>query len=86
MVINMNTHALIVFLVVGLIAGFLASFIVGGRGLIHYLLTGVIGAVVGGFLFSALGIHLGIGNIWVKEIVQATIGAVVVVLAARMLA
>jgi uncharacterized membrane protein YeaQ/YmgE (transglycosylase-associated protein family) len=80
----MNTHALLVFLGVGLVAGFLASFIVGGGGLIRYLVTGVIGAFVGGFLFSALGIHLGISNIWAVEIIHATVGAVVVVLVARL--
>ena len=50
----MDTHALLVFLVVGLVAGFLASLIVGGGGLVRYLVTGVIGAFVGGFLFRRL--------------------------------
>lgn len=82
----MDTHALLVFLGVGLVAGFLASFIVGGGGLVRYLVTGVIGAFVGGFLFSALGIHLGISNIWAIEIIHATVGAVIVVLVARLVA
>ena len=82
----MDTHALLVFLVVGLVAGFLASLIVGGGGLVRYLVTGVIGAFVGGYLFGVLGIHLGISNIWAVEIIHATVGAVVVVLVARLVA
>jgi uncharacterized membrane protein YeaQ/YmgE (transglycosylase-associated protein family) len=82
----MDARALIVFAVIGIIAGFLASFLVGGGGLIRYLITGVIGALVGGFLLSALGINLGISNPLASQIVTATIGAVVVVLAARMIA
>ncbi len=86
MVKNMNANSLIIFLVVGVVAGFLASFVVGGGGLVRYLITGVIGAFVGGFLFSALGIQLGIGNALFAAIVQATIGAIVVVFAARLIA
>ncbi|MCX7328291.1 MAG: GlsB/YeaQ/YmgE family stress response membrane protein [Hyphomicrobiales bacterium] len=82
----MDARALIVFAVIGIIAGFLASFLVGGGGLIRYLITGVFGALVGGFLLSALGINLGISNPLASQIVTATIGAVVVVLAARMIA
>ena len=82
----MDARALIVFAVIGIIAGFLASFLVGGGGLIRYLITGVIGALVGGFLLSSLGINLGISNPLASQIVTATIGAVVVVLAARMIA
>ena len=43
----MDLRALGIFLAIGLIAGFLASFVVGGGGLIRYLITGVIGAFVG---------------------------------------
>ena len=53
----MDTRSLLVFLAIGIVAGFLASFIVGGGGLVRYLITGVIGAFVGGYLFSALKIN-----------------------------
>lgn len=79
----MDARGLIVFLLIGLVAGWLASFVVGGGGLIKYLLSGVIGAFVGGWLLSALGVSLGIGNPLVSQIVTATIGAIVVVLIAR---
>ena len=83
---SIGTEAWVVFLLIGLVAGFLASLIVGGGGLISCLLSGVIGAFVGGFLFHALGISLGIENALVVEIIHATVGAVVVVLLARAIA
>ena len=78
----MDTRSLLVFLAIGLVAGFLASFIVGGGGLVRYLITGVIGAFVGGYLFSALGINVG-GSPLVSQIITSTVGAIVVVLLAR---
>ena len=83
---TIETQALVVFLLIGLVAGFLASLVVGGGGLIRCLLTGVIGAFVGGFLFQALGISLGIDNPLVVQIIHATVGAIVVVLVARLIA
>ena len=82
----MDVQALVVFLLIGLVAGWLASLIVGGGGLVRYLLTGVIGAFVGGLLLGFLGISLGISNPLVAQIVTATIGAVVVVLVGRLVA
>jgi uncharacterized membrane protein YeaQ/YmgE (transglycosylase-associated protein family) len=83
---SMGTEAWIVFLIIGLVAGFLASLLVGGGGLISCLLSGVIGAFVGGFIFHALGISLGIENALVVEIIHATVGAIIVVLLARAIA
>ena len=57
---RMDTRSLVIFLVIGLVAGFLASLIVGGGGLITYLVSGIIGSFVGGYLFAALNINLGI--------------------------
>lgn len=82
---ELDTRALIVFLLIGLVAGWLASFVVGGGGLIKYLLSGVIGAFVGGWLLGAMGISLGIANPLVSQIITATIGAIVVVLIARLI-
>ncbi|CAA2140120.1 GlsB/YeaQ/YmgE family stress response membrane protein [Hyphomicrobium sp. ghe19] len=81
-----QTRDLVVFAIIGIIAGFLASLVVGGDGLIRYLITGIIGAFVGGYLFRALGINLGIRNAFVSEIVTAAIGAIVIVLVARLIA
>ncbi len=81
-----QTRELIVFAIIGIVAGFLASFVVGGSGLIRYLITGIIGAFVGGYVFKAFGINLGINNAFLSEIVTAAVGAVIVVLIARLIA
>jgi uncharacterized membrane protein YeaQ/YmgE (transglycosylase-associated protein family) len=81
-----QTRAIVVFCLIGLVAGFLASIVVGGSGLVTWLLSGVIGAFVGGFLLNAAGINLGIRNELLSQIVTATIGAIVVILIARLIA
>ncbi|HVT93591.1 MAG TPA: GlsB/YeaQ/YmgE family stress response membrane protein [Bryobacteraceae bacterium] len=66
-------------LLLGLIAGFLGSKIVNksGEGLLLDIVLGIVGAFVGGFLFSTFGAHGVTGlNIW--SLIVATIGAVVV--------
>lgn len=83
---NNNMRSIIIFLVIGLVAGWLASWIVGGGGLLTYLVSGVLGAFVGGYLFSALKINLPFRNIWVSQIVTATVGAIIVVIVARLIA
>ena len=73
------------FLIVGLVAGWLAGLVVkgGGFGLIGDLVVGVIGAVLGGWLFSTFGASLGGGLI--GSIVVATIGAVILLVIVRAL-
>jgi len=84
---NNNTRAIVIFLVIGLIAGWLASWIVpSSSSLLTFLIAGVIGAFVGGYLFSALKINLPIRNIWLSQILTATVGAVIVLLVAKLLA
>jgi uncharacterized membrane protein YeaQ/YmgE (transglycosylase-associated protein family) len=80
-----NTRAIVIFLVIGLIAGWLASWIVGGGGLLTYLISGVLGAFVGGYLFSALKINLPIRNVWISQIITATVGAIIVLIVARLI-
>ncbi len=81
-----KTQAIVSMVVIGLVAGWLASVVVGGGGLIRYAITGIIGSFVGGFLFQFMGWKIGIGNALVEQILVSTIGAIVVVLAARLLA
>ena len=82
----MDAKGLIVFLVIGLIAGWLASLIVGGAGgLLTYLIIGVIGAFVGGFLLNAIGLKIGTGNAIVNQIITSAIGAIVVLIVARLI-
>ncbi|MBO6509855.1 MAG: GlsB/YeaQ/YmgE family stress response membrane protein [Roseibium sp.] len=82
----MDAKSILIWIAIGIIAGWLASVIVGGGGLIRYLITGLIGAFVGGFIFKVAGININLGNSYVNEIVVAAIGAIVVVLIARLLA
>src|SRR5690625_4502203 len=65
------------FLIIGIIAGWLAGKIMkgGGFGLLVNLVVGVVGAVLGGWIFSALGFSTTGGIIW--NLVVATIGAIV---------
>jgi uncharacterized membrane protein YeaQ/YmgE (transglycosylase-associated protein family) len=80
-------QALLPIALVGLLAGFLASFLIpGGGGLIRYLVSGVLGAFIGGFALSAAGIELKIRNPLAAQIATATIGAVIVLLLAKLIA
>jgi uncharacterized membrane protein YeaQ/YmgE (transglycosylase-associated protein family) len=70
--------SLLVFLLVGAIAGWLAGLIVRGFGfgLIGNIVVGIIGALVAGYLFPRLGVGLPAGLI--GEILSAAVGAVIV--------
>jgi uncharacterized membrane protein YeaQ/YmgE (transglycosylase-associated protein family) len=71
--------SIIVWLILGLIAGFVASKIVNqsGEGLVLDIVLGIVGALVGGFLFSLLGAEPVTGfNIY--SIFVAVMGAIVV--------
>jgi len=82
----MDAKALITLAVIGIVAGFLASILVGGGGLLFYLITGVLGAFVGGFLVNATGMNLRLGHPLANQIAVATIGAIVVILLAHLIA
>ena len=71
---------LIIWIIVGGIAGWLASKIVtgGGMGLAGNVILGIVGAVVAGWLLPAIGIGLGGGII--GAIISAMIGAIIVLL------
>ncbi|MCC6775785.1 MAG: GlsB/YeaQ/YmgE family stress response membrane protein [Hyphomicrobiales bacterium] len=77
---------LVVVIVVGVVAGWLAGKIVrgGGFGLIGDLIVGVIGAFIGRWLFLQLRLSIGI-NFWVDSILTATVGAVILLLVLRLL-
>lgn len=73
----MDLQQTLVFLVIGAIAGWLAGQILkgGGFGLLGNIIVGILGAVVGGWLFKMFNIS--IGGEWLGPIVTATVGAVV---------
>jgi uncharacterized membrane protein YeaQ/YmgE (transglycosylase-associated protein family) len=80
----LSNQSLLVIIVVGLVAGWLAGQMMrgGGFGLIGDLIVGLIGAVIGDWLMPQLGIHIGEGI--VALIVNAFVGAVVLLLLLRL--
>jgi uncharacterized membrane protein YeaQ/YmgE (transglycosylase-associated protein family) len=83
---HLSNEGLLVVLFVGVVAGWLAGKLVrgGGFGIIGDLIVGVLGALVGDWLLPQLNIHLGIGM--VALIVNATVGAVLLLVILRLLA
>jgi uncharacterized membrane protein YeaQ/YmgE (transglycosylase-associated protein family) len=80
----MNSHSLIAWIVIGVVAGWLAGMLVkgGGFGLIGDIIVGVIGAFIGGYLAGLLHIHIGTGM--VSSIITATVGAIVLIVILRL--
>lgn len=78
----MTTESIIIFIVVGIVAGFLAGVLVRGYGLglVGNLIVGVVGAFIAGWLLPKIGVSFTVGNAMVTSIVYATIGAVVLLL------
>jgi uncharacterized membrane protein YeaQ/YmgE (transglycosylase-associated protein family) len=76
----MTLETLLIWLVVGLISGWLASVVVGGgRGVLGDIVIGIIGAFIGGFLFRQMHWRVPIGGI-AGTILVAFIGAVLLLL------
>jgi uncharacterized membrane protein YeaQ/YmgE (transglycosylase-associated protein family) len=70
-------------IVIGLLAGWLANQILSGRGggLLHNLAVGLVGAIVGGLIFGAL--HIVPEPDFIGQLISATIGAIVFLLVWR---
>ena len=73
------------FIIVGLIAGWLAGVIMkgGGFGVIGDIVVGIIGALLGGWLFSTMGVSAGGGLL--GAIVVALIGAIILIFLLRLI-
>jgi uncharacterized membrane protein YeaQ/YmgE (transglycosylase-associated protein family) len=80
----MGIESIIVWLIVGAIAGWLAGMVVkgGGFGLIGDIIVGIVGAVIAGWLLPQLGFALGAGI--VGSIIDAFIGAVILLIILRL--
>ena len=81
----MTLESIIIFLLIGAVAGWLAGLIVKcfGFGLVGNIIIGIIGAFIAGYLFPALNVSLGAGI--VASILHATIGAVLLLLVVRVI-
>ncbi|MBF5044543.1 GlsB/YeaQ/YmgE family stress response membrane protein [Aggregicoccus sp. 17bor-14] len=81
----MTLETILVWAVIGLVAGWLASAVVGGGyGLIGDIVVGIVGAFLGGFIFRALGSGAPFGGL-AGTIFVAFVGAVVLLLILRLL-
>lgn len=81
----MGLESLIVLVVVGAVAGWLAGQIVrgGGFGLAGNVAIGIVGAVIAGFLLPRLGVSVGGG--FLASVIQATLGAVILLVLIRVI-
>jgi len=81
----MDAQSIIIWLIVGAIAGWLAGMVVrgGGFGLIGDIIVGIIGAVIAGLLLPRIGIIIGGG--FVAAVINAFIGAVILLIILRLL-
>jgi uncharacterized membrane protein YeaQ/YmgE (transglycosylase-associated protein family) len=81
---DLSGESLFVIVLVGLVAGWLAGQIVRGTGfgLIGDLIIGIVGAFIGDWLLPQLGIYIGVGI--VGAIINATIGAILLLLVMRL--
>jgi uncharacterized membrane protein YeaQ/YmgE (transglycosylase-associated protein family) len=80
----MGIGALLIFLAIGAVSGWLAGKLMKGKGfgLLGNMVVGVIGAIVGGMLFSLLGIHT---HGLIGSIITATVGAIVLIYLVRLI-
>lgn len=74
----------LVFILIGLIAGWLAGVLVkgGGFGILGDIAVGVLGAVIGGYLFGTVGIG---GSGMLGAILVATVGAIILIFVLRLI-
>lgn len=81
---HISDQGILVILLVGLVAGWLAGKIVdgGGFGLIGDIAVGIVGALIGSWLMPRLGVHLASGIL--SSIIVATIGAVLLLVIVRL--
>jgi uncharacterized membrane protein YeaQ/YmgE (transglycosylase-associated protein family) len=73
------------FIIVGLVAGWLAGVIMkgGGFGVIGDIVVGIVGALIGGWLFSTMGVSAGGGLL--GSIIVALIGAIILIFLLRLI-
>jgi uncharacterized membrane protein YeaQ/YmgE (transglycosylase-associated protein family) len=78
----MTAEAILVWVIVGAIAGWLASMVMGtnrSQGLLADIIIGIVGGVLGGFLLGALGVGGAVTGINLGSVVVAFIGAIILI-------
>ena len=75
----METQSILIILVLGALAGWLAGMVFqgGGLGLIGNIIVGIVGGFIGYWLLPKLGVHINTGTGWLNYVLTAAIGAVV---------
>ncbi len=83
---KMDAQALIIWVIVGGVAGWLAGMVVkgAGYGLIGDIIVGIVGALIAGWLLPQIGIVIGGGGI-IAAIINAFIGAVILLIILRLI-
>ena len=71
-------------LIIGLVAGWLASLVLGGRGLLRDLIIGMLGSVLGSYIQQIAGFHFGLPAL-AEQIAVATVGALVIIIIGRVI-
>lgn len=81
----MDVEALIIWLIVGAVAGWLAGMVVKGSsyGLIGDIIVGIVGGLIAGWLLPRIGVVIGFGI--VGAIINAFIGAVILLIVLRLI-
>jgi len=81
-----QAKSIVAWIIIGLIAGWLASLVVGGGGgLISYIIAGLIGSFVGGFLAQRFNVKPNFGNAYLEQVVVAFVGAIIVLIVAHII-
>ena len=81
----MGIESIVIWLIVGAVAGWLAGMVVkgGGFGLIGDIIVGIVGAFIAGWLLPQIGIAIGGG--FIAAIINAFIGAVILLIIVRLI-
>ena len=75
----MEAQSLIIILLLGALAGWLAGMVFqgGGLGLIGNIVVGIVGGVIGYWLLPKVGVNINTGTGWLNYVLTAAIGAIV---------
>ncbi len=83
---NLDVRDIAVWVLMGLLAGIIADLFVPGSGnLLGYIVAGLIGSVVGGYLARQFNINLRLGSVFLEQMIISVAGAIIVLVVARII-